>query len=37
MIFRVFDLFVGVGGFIIVGELVGGYEIVVFCEIDKYV
>lgn len=33
---RVLDLFAGAGGFTLAGEMVGGYETVAFCEIDKY-
>ena len=33
---RTLDLFSGIGGFTVAGELAGGYETVVFCEIDKH-
>jgi DNA (cytosine-5)-methyltransferase 1 len=33
---NVLDLFAGAGGFTIAAEMVGGYETVAFCEIDKY-
>lgn len=33
---RTLDLFAGIGGFTVAGELAGGYETVAFCEIDKH-
>jgi len=32
---KVLDLFAGIGGFTVAGEMAGGYETVAFCEIDK--
>lgn len=36
MALKVLDLFAGVGGFTLAGEMAGGYETVAFCEIDKH-
>jgi DNA (cytosine-5)-methyltransferase 1 len=33
---KVLDLFSGIGGFAVAGDLVGGFETVAFCEIDPY-
>lgn len=33
---RHLDLFSGIGGFALAARMVGGYETVAFCEIDKY-
>ncbi len=36
MILRTLDLFAGIGGFTVAGELAGGYQTVAFCELDKH-
>lgn len=33
---KTLDLFAGIGGFTVAGEIAGGYETIAFCELDKH-
>lgn len=35
MALKILDLFSGIGGFTLAGEIAGGYQTIAFCEIDK--